>query len=131
MSISNIYTSEDIVIDPRLPAPPDIIGVHTGIPDELASDGQDPYGAESADPIETGESYDGYSIPEIGVGITPDMGAPVAQEDYRQNPPPTKMEVVSQTVRISADGTHVVDLVVEVGDLEDDVQSVEVRSTKA
>jgi hypothetical protein len=120
MSNSNIYNRDDVIIDPRLGMPAEIIGVRAGIPEEMESVIDDESIPDEVSPFDLDISYE-----------DPAGGADEPEEDnYQTFPPPELVSIISQTVRISPDGTHLVDLVLEVSGEYDQFQC-EVRATKA
>lgn len=95
----------EIVVDKRYYAPPFVVDVRQE-------------GANDADYIPGGSAGSG--------GTTPAPELPGDGGKIRL--PPTSFTIVSQTVRIAADGRAVVDVLLEVPDVSG-VQAIDVRST--
>jgi len=109
MSNSNIYDRDDVILDPRLEMPADIIGVRAGIPEEM----ENSIGETAAGSSLSTQEMDVFDISDVSYdSIAEDIISD--EEDYKYYPPPNGMTIISQTVRISPDGTHVTDIVFEV-----------------
>lgn len=120
MTSSNIYNKDDVIVDPRLDMPIEVIGVRAGIPEEIEFDVEEP--SEASDETEVFDEVTDYANE---VEIVDEFD----DDNYQILPPPEMVSVISQTVRISPGGTHVVDLVLEVNGQLDQFQC-EVRATK-
>lgn len=104
-------------IDPRFPIPGGLIDAeykqdNNQIPVEF---GPDAGGSTDAS---------GVQVVDIGGNVPPD-----AQQTTYAYQPPTNIAIVSQTVRILPDGSHLVDVLIDVTDVAG-ISEYEVRTTK-
>lgn len=107
---TQIIKTPEVVIDPRFFfVPDDVVGVRPATTEDLIPDDPD-------DDYLSGVDYDADLLNDtVGTDIPPDEGGVVDTPGTLQTP--QTISVVSQTVRITADGTTVVDVVLAVEDI--------------
>lgn len=119
MPNSQYFHPDDTVIDPRLEMP-DVVGVRPGLLEEELD--------YEEDAVLSDVDYESpLDLSEIGVD---DLTPNVDQLEESKLPVPDSVEIISQRVRISPDGTHLVDIVIEVGGLPDEITQCDIRKTK-
>jgi hypothetical protein len=98
---NQIIKTPEVVVDPRFFVPSDVLGIRPATTEDLIPDDPEEF-------LEDGSDYDPDFSPDGEIEIT----GPGSDATGLQTP--QTVTIVSQTARITADGTTVVDVVISV-----------------
>jgi hypothetical protein len=117
ISTSNVIKTPEVVLNPAFFLPPDVIDVRV---------------ADTSDPSQEDEvTYDDVvDVDDILVEDTPNVSIDDDGEGGEILPTPQWMTIIEQQVRISTDGTAVVDVIIELEDVTGATE-YDVRVTKS